>query len=234
MRQNDYESLYRKKYSWLNCGVELFKKFYRAYDNMKTRCYNKNSPKYKSYGARNIKVCNEWLDSRNAFMTWCANNCNNLSLSLDRIDVDGNYSPDNCRWITMNEQARNKQNTVTVLYYGTEYCLRDLCRKLGYTTSEYKIIFSRIAYYNWDVTQAIETPVDHAKHNNSKHLAPSYTYKGYTNSLRQICKKFNLYYDTIRYRVMRGEDVKAACDKGTEKPYTYTKRRSKLGGTKRG
>lgn len=228
MRREEYEKYYRRQ-SYVKCGAELYAKFYRTYDNIKTRCYNKNSPKYKSYGARGVIVCDEWLQSREAFIKWCDETCKDITLTIERIDVNGNYEPNNCKWVTMEQQAKNKQNSIKVNYYGTEYCLRELCRKLGYNNNEYKRIYARIAYEKWDVYKAIETPIRKCD-NKTKYLKPSYTYKGYTNSLRQICKKFNLYYGTIKYRVMNGEDVATACNKGTDKPYTYVKRKSNLGG----
>lgn len=228
MRREDYEKYYRNQ-SYVKCGAELYAKFYRTYDNIKTRCYNKKNPKYKSYGARSIIVCDEWLQSREAFIKWCDETCNDIELTIERIDVNGNYEPNNCTWVSIEQQAKNKQNSIKVNYYGTEYCLRDLCRKLGYNNNEYKRIHARIAYENWDVYKAIETPIKKCD-NKTKYLKPSYTYKGYTNSLRQICKKFNLYYSTIKHRVMNGEDVTTACNKGTDKPYTYVKRKSNLGG----
>lgn len=228
MRAEEYEKYYRRQ-SYVKCGAELFAKFYRTYDNIKTRCYNKNNPKYKSYGKRGIVMCDEWLQSRENFIKWCANTCDDLSLTIERINVNGDYSPDNCTWSSMEDQAKNRQNSIKVMYYGTEYCLWDLCRKLGYNKNEYKRIHTRIAYEKWDIYKAIETPIKECC-NKSKYLKPSYTYKGYTNSLRQICKHFNLNYSTIKYRVIRGMSVKDACDNGTDKPYTYIKRRSQLGG----
>lgn len=228
MRREEYEKYYRRQ-SYVKCGAELYAKFYRTYDNIKTRCYNKNSPKYKSYGARGVIICDEWLQSREAFIKWCDETCKDITLTIERIDVNGNYEPNNCTWVTMEQQAKNKRNSIKVNYYGTEYCLRELCRKLGYNNNEYKRIHARIAYENWEVYKAIETPIKNCD-NKTNCLKPSYTYKGYTNSLRQICKKFNLYYGTIKYRVMNGEDVTIACNKGTDKPYTYVKRKSNLGG----
>lgn len=228
MRREDYEKYYRNQ-NYVKCGAELYAKFYRTYNNIKTRCYNKKNPKYKSYGARGIIICDEWLQSREAFIKWCDETCKDITLTIERIDVNGNYEPNNCKWVTMEQQAKNKQNSIKVNYYGTEYCLRELCRKLGYNNNEYKRIHARIAYENWDVYKAIETPIKNCD-NKTNYLKPSYTYKGYTNSLRQICKKFNLYYGTIKYRVMNGEDVITACNKGTDKPYTYVKRKSNLGG----
>lgn len=229
MRREEYEKYYRRQ-NYVKCGAELYAKFYRTYDNIKTRCYNKNNHKYKSYGAKGVIMCDEWLQSREVFIKWCDENCKDLSLTIERVDVMGNYEPSNCTWVSKEQQAKNKRNSIKVNYYGTEYCLRDLCHKLGYSTNEYKRIHARIAYEKWDVYKAIETPITQQNNKHSYPLKPSYTYKGYTNSLRQICKRFNLNYNAVKYRVIRGMSVKEACDKGTEKPYTYVKRRSNLGG----
>lgn len=233
MRPNEFEKTHRNQYNDIKCSEELFKKLYRVYNNMKSRCYNKNFPKYKSYGARGIVVCDEWKNDRHAFLKWAVDNCHSLDLTLDRIDVNGNYEPENCQWITMEDQAKNKQNTIKVVYYGQEYCLRDLCmRVLGYTHREYQQVFVRIAYDNWDPIKAIETPIKHPTKRKSK-LQASYTYKGVTKSLRQLCKHFNMYYETIKYRVLQqGMNVVDAMNKGTDKPFTYVNRRSKLGGDK--
>lgn len=77
---------------------------------MKDRCYNKNCKQYNDYGGRGIKVCEEWKDDFMSFYNWAIDNGFSEELSIDRIDVDGNYCPDNCRWVTMKVQANNKRN----------------------------------------------------------------------------------------------------------------------------
>lgn len=92
-----------------------YKNLYSRYVDMKCRCYNKNNCNYKHYGARGIKVCNEWLGKNGYknFEKWALENGYKKELSLDKIDNDGNYSPDNCRWTTKRIQNINKRPPVS-------------------------------------------------------------------------------------------------------------------------
>ncbi len=81
---------------------------------MRQRCYNANNKDYYNYGARGIQVCQEWIKDFKAFNEWAYNNGYEDKLSLDRVDVNSNYEPDNCRWATIEEQANNKRNTIYV------------------------------------------------------------------------------------------------------------------------
>lgn len=85
---------------------------------MKARCSNPNTPAYRWYGARGINVCEEWRISFKKFVKWAWANGYATSLTLDRIDNDDNYSPENCRWVTMKEQAQNRRDNLYLTAFG--------------------------------------------------------------------------------------------------------------------
>lgn len=84
-------------------------RLYSIWENMKSRCYNPNTNNYKYYGARGISICPEWKDDFQIFYDWAMANGYSDELSIDRIDVDGNYEPSNCRWADDITQANNKR-----------------------------------------------------------------------------------------------------------------------------
>jgi hypothetical protein len=83
-------------------------RLYRIWHGMKQRCYNSNSPNYPTYGGRGIDICDEWFNDVVAFRNWALSHGYSDDLSIDRIDNDKGYSPDNCRWATVIEQNNNK------------------------------------------------------------------------------------------------------------------------------
>ena len=86
---------------------ECHPRLWRIWRGMKNRCYYSKHVAFKNYGGRGIKICDEWRKSFRSFAKWALSNGYNDTLSIDRIDVDGNYSPNNCRWATAKEQSSN-------------------------------------------------------------------------------------------------------------------------------
>jgi hypothetical protein len=103
---------------------------YRTYIKLKQRCYNKNNPKYPIYGARGIIVCDRWLESFLNFLEDMGKRPPDKT-SIDRIDVNGNYEPSNCRWADEQTQASNKQNTVNLEYNGEKIHQAKFARMIG-------------------------------------------------------------------------------------------------------
>lgn len=85
------------------------KRLASIYQGMKQRCYNTKRANYKYYGGRGIVICDEWLNSPQAFYDWATANGYRENLTIDRINTDGNYEPQNCRWSSFKEQATNKR-----------------------------------------------------------------------------------------------------------------------------
>lgn len=107
---------------------------------MKKRCQNPNNSDYPHYGGRGIKVCEEWQDYAN-FRDWALSHGYSDELSIDRIDVDGDYEPNNCRFISMKEQCNNRSNNLMVAYDGHVYTLSELAEAKGI---QYSTLYERL------------------------------------------------------------------------------------------
>lgn len=138
-----------------------------TFQAMKNRCYNPNNPAYKNYGGRGIKICDEWNNrevARNiqrnntkgflAFKKWALENGYADNLTIDRIDVNGDYSPENCRWVSRKIQNNNRRNNHYITYNGKTQSLADWCREL---CLNYHKIRSRINKYGWSIEEAFST-----------------------------------------------------------------------------
>lgn len=100
------------------------------FDGMKKRCYNKSEESYRWYGAKGIKICNEWMDNPKLFEEWSLNNGYNDSLTIDRINENKDYSPDNCRWTTKNDNSKYKSTTSMINVNGIIHSGKDWSRTL--------------------------------------------------------------------------------------------------------
>lgn len=165
----------------------------RIYSNMKTRCYNPISNRYNRYGGRGISVCKEWLDSFGVFQKWALENGYADDLTLDRIDNNGNYRPENCRWTTYKEQRRNSTGTRMVTINGNTKTISEWCEQF---CIPYYVVNNRLNKYGWSIEKSLQTPVKVEK---------KYKVFGKELTINEIHKitgvpKYNL------YRKLRGKD----------------------------
>ncbi len=149
-----------------HCGCEkafsyrlTYPRMYRIWLNMKNRCNNPEYERYDDYGGRGIKICEEWQDSFEVFCKWSLKNGYAENLTIDRIDVNGNYEPSNCRWITSFDQMGNMRKNVYIEYKGETKHLAEWCRLLNlkYPTIAYRL------KNGYSVEEAFEIPIGNYK-----------------------------------------------------------------------
>ncbi len=114
------------KYNWSNERVGSI------FNGIKDRCYNKNNKSYKWYGEKGIKVCKEWIDNPKLFENWALSNGYKDDLTIDRIDENKDYCPENCRWISNNDNAKYKSTTSLIEVDGEIHTGKDWARILGF------------------------------------------------------------------------------------------------------
>lgn len=131
-------------------------KIYSVLCRMKERCYNIKSKDYKNYGLRGIIICDEWLKSPQSFFDWAISNGYKENLTIDRIDVNGNYEPNNCRWITKKQQNNNRRTNKFITYNNETHTLAEWSEIVNI---KYKVLHKRIKYFNWNIEKAFNTPV---------------------------------------------------------------------------
>lgn len=102
-------------------------RIYNIYRAMIDRCYNHNAKRYQDYCGRGILVCKEWKENVESFKEWALNNGYKDNLTIDRIDNNGIYEPNNCRWTTMKEQGNNRRNSKLYSLFGKDKTLSQWC-----------------------------------------------------------------------------------------------------------
>ena len=162
-------------------------RIYKIHNGMITRCYYSSASRYNRYGGRGIKVCDEWLGENGIvnFYNWSINNGYQDDLTIERIDIDKDYSPNNCKWIPKSEQSLNTSRNHYVTYNGETKCVEHWCKKLGLKSNT---IYCRVKKNNISFYEAI------------------FEYKKYTKNDKEFCKNGHKYtlentgYTTQGYR----------------------------------
>jgi hypothetical protein len=129
-------------------------RIYNIWRRMKYRCYSKNADNYKDYGGRGITVCDEWKNDFKAFYNWSMQNVYKNNLSIDRIDVNGNYEPTNCRWATNLQQANNRRNNRFISYNNQKLTFAEWATKYNIS----KTTFCYRLKCGWSIEKILNTP----------------------------------------------------------------------------
>lgn len=132
-------------------------RLFNIWVNMRHRCTKKNHLDYKDYGGRGITVCEEWENDYATFREWALERGYADNLSIDRIDNSKGYSPDNCRWATATEQARNRRSNRNVTAFGKTQTVKEWAIEMGF---KYGTLRARIAN-GWPVETALTHPCTH-------------------------------------------------------------------------
>ncbi len=131
-------------------------RLYRIWIGIKTRCLNANNKAYPKYGGRGITICNDWINNFKSFREWALQNGYADNLTIDRIDVNGNYEPENCRWITLSNQSNNRSTSHYLTYNG-------ITKTMGEFAKEYNLSIAclhRRIKAGWDVEKALTEKVE--------------------------------------------------------------------------
>ena len=169
------------------------KRLRSIYNGMRLRCYNENSINYKYYGGKGVTICDEWLLSFENFFDWAINNGYNENLTIDRIDSEKEYSPDNCKWSTKKEQAYNRSMSVKLTLNGRTMYMTEWSEELGI---DKKTLSWR--YRNgWSDEEILS---------NKKDII--LTYNGESKNLLEWSKKTGIKKSTLWDRYNRGWEVK--------------------------
>lgn len=147
--------IHKSPHGYLNkypSDMRVHSRLYLIWSDMRKRCNNPGTTNYYKYGAKGITVCDEWNDGYEPFLIWSLANGYKKHLTIDRIDNSKGYSPENCRWATILEQARNKTSVKFYTLNGFTGCITDWSRKTGIKRTT---INQRINQYGWTFEKAV-------------------------------------------------------------------------------
>jgi hypothetical protein len=131
------------------------KHLYSVWSGMKQRCFNKNSSSYHNYGGRGITMDSRWAENYETFYNWAIKAGYKRGLTIDRINNDGNYCEENCRFVDRQVQANNKRNVKTYTIDGKTQSLPDWCREYNIG---YSLVYQRVSTLRWPIDKALSTP----------------------------------------------------------------------------
>lgn len=130
---------------------------YNTWIGIKVRCYNKNSVDYKDYGNRGIVMCDKWKNDFKKFYDWAISNGWEKGLTIERKDFNGNYEPNNCEWIPMYQQSKNRRSCKKVTYKGETHTISEWSRIKNISR---KTLERRLKSKNFTLDEAFENPIN--------------------------------------------------------------------------
>lgn len=183
-----------------SCGCHQYNKIRKTkssrlidiFRDMNRRCYDEKRTGYSNYGGRGITICDEWLNDYTSFENWAINNGYNDNLTIDRIDVNGNYEPSNCRWVDRKTQNNNKRNNRHITYNGETKTLMEWSEHLNIPYGRLKNRLRR----GWDIERTFTTDINPRYH--------IIEYNGECKPLIKWCEELNLEHKYVLNRIQRG------------------------------
>lgn len=171
-----------------------YDKLYHTWQAMKDRCFNPNSAEYENYGGRGITVCDEWKDSYEVFRDFMLSIGFNpkkpiKEQTIDRIDVNGNYCPENCRLLPMKEQQYNKTNNRLITYNGETKTATEWAKDLGVRI---EVITNRLDRGGWSIEEALTKP---------KRVTEKFTVDGETHTVKEWAEVLKMPWSTLRGKI---------------------------------
>lgn len=130
------------------------KRLQKTFSHMKERCYDESDKRYADWGGRGIGICPEWLENPESFIEWSVAHGYEIGLTIDRIDNDKDYSPDNCRWVTLAENNQNRRSSRFYTFNGKTMNLTQWCKEYQMSRS----MVNKRLEMGWDFEKAITTP----------------------------------------------------------------------------
>lgn len=173
---------------------------YATWSGMKQRTSNSNHPDYRHYGGRGITVCERW-SGNNGFQNFIDDMGQRPAKhSIDRINVNGNYEPNNCRWATQSEQVRNTRQNDLITIDGITKCRQDWSNDYGVPSNT---IHRRISVLGWTPKDAVTIPLSENK-NRTMTTNRNFEINGVTKCLKEWTEIYNVNYSAIHHRIHKG------------------------------
>ena len=195
-----------KENNRLRCATHNLTKnsLYRVWACMKTRCYNPNCTSYKYYGMKGICICDEWKNDFMNFYNWAIENGykknDKKKLTIDRIDFNGNYEPNNCRFVEMSVQSRNTAKNVYVVYNGERKVISDWADYFGYKRDRFLYMYRELK----DMDKVLEYFKQRGNHiRYDKSSCRLVEFNGEVDTLRNFADKQNIPYKRVSQRIKK-------------------------------